>query len=220
VTADTPAASDVANALLAGARAELAEHGASGVSLRAVARRAGVSHAAPKHHFGDRAGLLTALAIDGFHRLTDALRRAEATGGADAVGRIGVLGRAYLDFGLAYPALFELMFRADQVHREDPVFAAVSAESFGILVGALEGAGQHLQFGRSAEELSLISWAFAHGLVVLVAGGALPASDGGPPSATARTLTGAFTEILRSAAQPEPGRAKPEAAADSGGSSG
>jgi WHG domain-containing protein len=139
--------------------------------------------------------------------------------GADAVGRIGVLGRAYLDFGLAYPALFELMFRADQVHREDPVFAAASAESFGILVGALEEADQ----GRSAEELSLISWAFVHGLVVLVAGGALPASDGGPPSATAQALTGAFTEILRSAAQTEAARpeaAQTEAAADGGGSSG
>ena len=74
---DAPAASDVATALLREARHELAEHGAGGVSLRAVARRAGVSHAAPKHHFGDRAGLLTAVAVDGFERLTEALLRAD-----------------------------------------------------------------------------------------------------------------------------------------------
>src|ERR1700712_3851843 len=62
-------ASSARDTLLAAAREELVAHGAGGVSLRAVARRAGVSHAAPTHHFADRAGLLTVLAADGHRRL-------------------------------------------------------------------------------------------------------------------------------------------------------
>jgi AcrR family transcriptional regulator len=65
-------------ALLAAAVDELAEHGYAGVSLRAVARRAGLSHAAPQHFFGSRAGLLTAVAAAGFHDLTAALTTAAA----------------------------------------------------------------------------------------------------------------------------------------------
>ncbi|NBO21074.1 MAG: TetR/AcrR family transcriptional regulator, partial [Rhodobacteraceae bacterium] len=60
---------DLATALIAAAHQELSEQGAAGFSLRRVARRAGVSHAAPAHHFGDAAGLLAALAAQGFRRL-------------------------------------------------------------------------------------------------------------------------------------------------------
>jgi AcrR family transcriptional regulator len=87
--------------LLAAARAELAEHGRAAISLRAVARRAGLSHASPKYHFGDRSGLLTAIATEGFHALARSLSEVRES---DARHQLAVLGRAYVDFGLSHPA--------------------------------------------------------------------------------------------------------------------
>ncbi len=168
----------VRDALVAAARAELVAHGASGISLRAVARRAGVSHAAPKHHFGDRAGLLSVLAADGHRRLAATLRDTRQEHGEhEAHGPIARLGRAYLDFGLAEPALFELMFRSDELHPDDPVLVAARAESLGVLVDAVHAARGAGGFGADApvDQLALISWAFVHGLVVLVRDGALDA---------------------------------------------
>src|ERR1700758_4951023 len=80
-------------ALLAAARAELAEHGHAGISLRAIARRAGVSHAAPKYYFSDRAALLTAVAAQGFAELADSLRQVPPA--------LSALGHAYIAFALA-----------------------------------------------------------------------------------------------------------------------
>jgi AcrR family transcriptional regulator len=197
---DAPAARDVANALLREARHELAEHGASGVSLRAVARRAGVSHAAPKHHFGDRAGLLTAVAVDGFERLTGALLRADS-GDTDAIDRIAALGSAYLDFGIANPAVFELMFNPNEVHRDDPALTAARSESFGVLASAVDSAvdrTDRVRGDRPADEMSLISWALVHGLVVLIHGGALQTITGtDAPANVAHTLTEVFSAMLR-----------------------
>jgi AcrR family transcriptional regulator len=197
---DARAASDVAKALLREARAELVEHGVSGVSLRAVARRAGVSHAAPKHHFGDRAGLLTAVAVDGFERLTRELRRADAGSDTDAVDRLAALGRAYLDFGIANPAMFELMFRPDQVHGDSPTLVAARSESFAVLASAVDSAidSDSGQDGRPTEAVSLISWALVHGLVVLIHGGALQTITGSDaPANIAYALTEAFSTMLR-----------------------
>ncbi len=197
---DAPAARDVANALLREARHELAEHRAGGVSLRAVARRAGVSHAAPKHHFGDRAGLLTAVAVDGFERLTGELLRADS-GDTDAIDRIAALGRAYLDFGIANPAVFELMFNPNEVHRDDPALVAARSESFGVLASAVDSAvdrTDEVRADRPADEVSLMSWALVHGLVVLIHGGALQMITGtDTPANIAHTLTEAFSAMLR-----------------------
>jgi AcrR family transcriptional regulator len=152
----------VRDALLDAARAELAEHGDAGISLRAVARRAGVSHAAPKHHFTDRAGLLTVLAADGFAALAAAL---EAVGGDGE--RLTALGHAYVDFGLEHPALFELMFSPGELHGDDPDLRAAKAAS---LVRLREAVGPG--------PLLLVSWAFVHGLVTLARDGALQATAG------------------------------------------
>jgi len=201
MTDDARAATDVAKALLREARAELVEHGVSGVSLRAVARRAGVSHAAPKHHFGDRAGLLTAVAVDGFERLTRELRRADEGSDTDAVDRLAALGRAYLDFGIANPAMFELMFRPDQLHRDAPTLVAARSESFGVLASAVDSAIDN--DAGPTEAVSLISWALVHGLVVLIHGGALQTITGADaPANIAYTLTEAFSAMLRANRDP------------------
>ena len=165
----------VRDALLAAARTELAENGPTGISLRAVARRAGVSHAAPKHHFQDRAGLLTAIATEGFELLTAALAAVEET---EPQARLADLGRAYVGFGLRHPALFDLMFRPAELHTDDPALAHAQAESIGFLSATVSRLSDSAPAPSGTPELALISWALAHGLVVLARDGALQAAAG------------------------------------------
>lgn len=146
-------------ALLEAARAELAEHGEAALGLRATARRAGLSHATPTYVFGSRAGLLTALAAEGFRLLGDQLERATPTHGGDAVA---ALGRAYLDFGQAHPALVDLMFRRHELRADDPELADAKRAALAHLAAAVGGRG-------SADDMrwTLVAWALVHGLVVL-----------------------------------------------------
>jgi AcrR family transcriptional regulator len=180
-------------ALLAAARAELETNGHAGISLRAVARRAGVSHAAPKYHFPDRAALLTAIATEGFAALTAALRDAARAQPDDLLAG---LGRAYIDFGLTNPALFDLMFRPSELHTDDPDLRQAQNEAIGEL-----GAAARQVPGADDESLTLISWALAHGLVVLTRDGALQSATGtatAEPAATARKLAEFFVAQVRS----------------------
>lgn len=98
-------------ALIDATESLLAERGADGFSLREVARRSGVSPAAPAHHFGDAEGLLTAVATLAFDGLTEALEAGNARGGDDAVARLREQGIGYVAFAMSYPGRFGLMFR-------------------------------------------------------------------------------------------------------------
>ena len=185
---------DARDRLVAAARAELTERGLAGVSLRGIARRAEVSHAAPKYFFGDRAGLLTAIATAGFTELTDRLR---AVGGGGAPG-LGDLGRAYVHFGLEHPALFELMFRPDELHPDDPALQRAQAESIGVLASATTTIAVEGQPDDVPPVMALVSWAFAHGLVALVRDGALRSLGGGADAtALADQLVGVFDGVVR-----------------------
>jgi AcrR family transcriptional regulator len=168
-TADPPLPG-VRETLLVAARAELAERGHAAISLRAVARRAGVSHAAPKYHFRDRAGLLTAIAVEGFAALAEALRR---VGEPDAEQHLAALGRAYVDFGLTKPALFDLMFRPTELHPDDPVLHQARRDAIDPLRAAVARLGTCDDASPESSPLTLISWAFVHGLVVLTRDNAL-----------------------------------------------
>jgi len=168
------------DALLQAARDELAEKGHASVSLRAVARRAGVSHAAPAHFFGDRAGMLTAVATDGFHLLARALADASSGSAEDGGGRLALIGRAYVDFGLEQPALFDLMFRRAELSPDDADLVAAQGESLGLLRDAVADVA-----GERSEDWSLVSWAVVHGLVTLVREGVLAPIAGRDPDAAA-----------------------------------
>src|SRR5688572_22189691 len=122
---------DLRRALLDGAVAAIDEVGPTAMSLRDVARRAGVSHAAPAHHFGDKAGLLSALAAEGFRGLAAELGRAAATGSFLEVGV------AYVRFAVAHPAHFAVMFRPDLLHPDDPELVAARAASSAALYGGV-----------------------------------------------------------------------------------
>jgi len=190
VTYESPSTNDVRASLLAAARSELVEHGHAAISLRAVARRAGVSHAAPKYYFCDRAALLTAVATQGFNELAAALAQVQPS--------LAAAGHTYIDFGLNNAALFDLMFRPSELHPDDPDLKQAQQLAIGKLNSAVakaERAGDQSRHG--SPELTLLSWAVAHGLTVLARDGALQAASGHFPDAgatLARDLADAFTE--------------------------
>src|ERR1700761_4588665 len=99
----------------------VAERGAERISLRELARDAGVSHAAPAHHFTDRRGLFTALATDGFRLLADAL--------AGARGDFADAAVAYVGFALAHPGHYQVMFDKSLLDASDADLAAAEAAS-------------------------------------------------------------------------------------------
>jgi AcrR family transcriptional regulator len=170
---------DLRRALLAAAVSAIEEHGPAALSLRDLARRAGVSHAAPSHHFGDKAGLLTALAAEGFRLLDEALRAA----GEDLLGR----GVAYVRFAVDHRAHFEVMFRPELYRRDDPEVVAAgrrTAEALRSGVGALPTPPT----GRQAELSALAAWSIVHGFATLWLGGALPSELGDDPGAAAREV--------------------------------
>jgi AcrR family transcriptional regulator len=186
----------VREALLAAARAELVEHGRAAISLRAVARRAGLSHAAPKYHFGDRSGLLTAIATEGFHALA---RHLSGVHESEAQQRLAALGRAYIDFGLSYPALFELMFTPDELRTTDPELVAAQHQAIGSLTTAVSRLAGIDATAPGTPKLALISWALVHGLVVLTRDGALQAAATPPvtdAAELAHTLADLFTQYV------------------------
>lgn len=160
--------------LLAAAVDVIAESGPAAVSLRDLARRVGVSHAAPAHHFTDKPGLLTALATEGFTLLADALERTRPQ--AD----IYQLGTAYVSFATSHRAHFAVMFRADLYRASDPTLVAAQQRAR----AALEAGVSALPTGRRGEDLALAStsaWALAHGFATLWVQGALPAAQDSSP---------------------------------------
>src|SRR5271165_3936717 len=108
---------DLRNALLDAARGILEEESLAALSLRAVARRAGVSHAAPYRHFPSHEALLAELAIEGFVELKDSLSKACPAGGPTD-DRIAKIGAAYMRFVARRPALVRLMFGPQLPNRE------------------------------------------------------------------------------------------------------
>ncbi|NHB78215.1 TetR/AcrR family transcriptional regulator [Rhodobacter calidifons] len=153
---------DLRAALLAAAEAELAEKGVEGFSLRSVAKRAGVSHAAPAHHFGDTGGLLTALAVEGFTRFQDTLDAREQ-GATDDRDRAVRAGLGYLEFALARPALFRLIFSSARPDYAAPELTAAASRAYDHLVGLIRALG-----GDETDVIAL--WATSHGIADLSAG--------------------------------------------------
>ena len=107
---------DLRSVILAEAARLVADRGADGVSLRELARSAGVSHAAPAHHFTDRRGLFTALATQGFQLLTEAL--------VDARGHFPDAALAYVRFALEHPGHYHVMFNKSLLDAADTELAA------------------------------------------------------------------------------------------------
>lgn len=155
---------DLRAALLDAAGSILQEKGVEGFSLRECARRAGTSHAAPAHHFGDAQGLLSEFAALGFERMVAMMRAARAQAGPDASTHLRATGRAYIDFALANRAAFQLMFRADRLAGGHVRLGAARAAAFEELRSALAA----LHGGTAPLPPLMLAWSAVHGFATLV----------------------------------------------------
>nr|WP_028926117.1 TetR/AcrR family transcriptional regulator [Pseudonocardia acaciae] len=163
---------DLRRALLDAAVAAIEQDGAGALSLRAVARRAEVSHAAPTHHFGDKAGLLTAVAVQGYELLHAALTAAARSGGFTDVGV------AYVRFAGEHPAHFAVMFRPELLHDDDPE-----------LVAARDRAGEPLLSGAGDRATATAAWSLVHGLATLLRHGVIAPAPNSSVEDLARVVT-------------------------------
>ena len=165
-------------ALLAAALELVREQGVGVISLREVARRAGVSHAAPAHHFGDKAGLLTALAAEGFEKFGAALRASADRAGDRSNQRFAWVGWGYVMFAAEHRAYFEIMFRPELLHYDDPQLAAAAGNAYSVLTESVR-AEHGADASAEALELHAISaWSQVHGLATLWLHGNLPQHAG------------------------------------------
>jgi AcrR family transcriptional regulator len=137
----------------------IAEVGVRELSLREVARRAGVSHATPGHHFGDKDGMLAAFAERGFRLFADTFASKDE----------GMLdGTAYIEFAVDHQPYFDVMFRSGLDRSQHPGLDRGSAAVFESLVSALEEAQeQGIATGYPARVIAIRLWALAHGLATL-----------------------------------------------------
>jgi AcrR family transcriptional regulator len=159
---------DLRAALLGSAEAELAEHGIEAFSLRQVAKRAGVSHAAPAHHFGDANGLLTALAAEGFRQFGAMQAAREAVADRTPRAQMIAAGLGYVDFAIARPALFRLMHSSDRPAFDTPDLGAVAKAAYDHLCGGLVA----IKPDAGVADIGAV-WATAHGLADLISAGRL-----------------------------------------------
>jgi AcrR family transcriptional regulator len=187
---------DLRTALLEAAESVIAERGIDGFSLRETARRAGVSPAAPAHHFGDTRGLLTALATEAFRRFGDALEAADA--GEDREARIRSQGRAYVQFALAEPAKFDLMWRYALTDREDPDYRAASSRAFTILDRLIRGEAAAASPDQDDISVapSIACWSIVHGFARLALDGVF-GTEPGEAEAAAETLLPVVMDHLK-----------------------
>lgn len=161
--------------MLEEALALIEEHGHASLTLREVARRIGVSHAAPYRHFADRRALMTELAIQAAAEIAARTQAALDGAGDDIRARFLSAGFVYVHFALDRPALFQAAF-SGEADAEDPRMQEAKQRSFGILLEFIEAAQRVGAFRPGPpEELARSVWAMHHGLATLAAAGAFAA---------------------------------------------
>jgi AcrR family transcriptional regulator len=150
--------------------------GSGALTLREVARQAGVSHNAPYRHFRDKEELLAAVAAEGFNRLTESLESAAAPA-SSGMDRLRLSGRGYVQFALRYPQHFAVMFDAPRRFDLHPETRAAGECAFGVLVRYVEDCQREesLPQGES-RPLALLAWSMVHGIAKLAIGGQLSMS--------------------------------------------
>jgi AcrR family transcriptional regulator len=172
VTSIPPAADDayhhgnLPNALRAAAVEVIIENGVGGFSLREVARRAGVSHAAPGYHFGDVRGLLTSVAVEGFETLHRALLDA-GTGIEDPIERLHSIGLAYVRVGVEHPGHCQVIFRNDLIEANDEHVQHAGLGAYGVLESTIAEIDAVYGLAMPVTDSAELCWSAMQGLVEL-----------------------------------------------------
>jgi AcrR family transcriptional regulator len=167
---------DLRRALLDSALALIDAQGVEALTLRAVAGRVGVTHAAPYRHFVDKGDLLAAVAGEGFKLLSERTEIARDAAGPGPVGRLLAIGVAYVRFALDHPAHYRVMFgRGLADLPADHPFHTDASRAFGVLtgcIGELKAAG--LMSAEAPDARAVLGWSTVHGLAMLLTDGLLP----------------------------------------------
>lgn len=149
-----------------GAVEEVETVGVAAVSMRRIARRAGVSHAALAYQFGDKTGIFTAVATEGFRLATEMIGPAAA--GPDGFVRGG---QAYIAFALSHRGYFEVMFRPNLYRGDDPDLVAAKSAAFDVLYGSARTSLEAHRPGAVTDDdvrgLVLAGWSASHGFATL-----------------------------------------------------
>ena len=165
---------DLRRSLVNAALQLVQEQGAAAVTLREVARMAGVSHQAPYRHFADRSELLAAVAEEGFRalhaELVGATRKA-----ADPSSALRAIGVTYVTFAVAHPAHFRVMFGAEAAAclEGKPSLAAAADAIHGLLAQTIAEVQRTIRGGPDTLDYALTAWSVVHGLASLLVEGQL-----------------------------------------------
>ena len=164
---------DLPRALLDAALRIVATQGTEALTLRAVARAAGVSQAAPYRHFTNKEAVLAAVAEEGFRALNAAMRAA-IEAGASPLERLRAAGMSYVTFATSHPAHFRVMFGRELADRSaSPALRQVATQTFDTVVDTIAEC-QRAGVARSEEsaaDLALTAWSSVHGLAALLVNG-------------------------------------------------
>ena len=165
------------DALLEAAERVLERDGLPGLTLRAVAREAGVSHAAPTHHFGDLTGLVSELAAIGFRQFNTAMAAACGGGELSINERAMARAKAYVAYAQAHPGMYGLMFRTERLDYSRPSLHEAAEASFAGLAGAIAAKRQEKisEDALTLDQAAAIAraWSLVHGFTMLLLDGRL-----------------------------------------------
>lgn len=165
---------DLKAALIKAADEILAEQGVEGFTLREAARRAGVSPAAPSHHFGSSAGLLSEVAVLGFEALSKHLEVDPSQG--TPTQRLRLQGIGYVRFALAYPGRFHLMFRRDLLAHDHAALQEAASRAMALIedtIRAMRAIPDGQPLDHAAQSVLLATWSIVHGFAHLALDGKL-----------------------------------------------
>ncbi len=163
---DTYHHGDLPTALRAAAAELVAERGPTGFSLREVARRAGVSHGAPAHHFGTSKGLLTSVAAEGFRTLSESFDKA-IEGIDDPIERLTAMGKAYVRTAVDYPGHFGVMCNDELIDTDDEAFTEIASRAYLQLVDLIIELRDTLNPDLDVDAAATMTWSAVHGLAAL-----------------------------------------------------
>jgi AcrR family transcriptional regulator len=168
---------DLRRALLAALAEAMRDTAPDALSLRDLARRAGVAHSAAAPHFGDKRGLLTAFAAEGFHRLADAQRREMAGASADPAAQLAASGRGYLAFAREHPGHFRVMMRGALLDLADPALRAGQEAAWAPMAEAVAAGTPGLDPDARHARM-VFAWSGVHGFAALMAERVAPLLEG------------------------------------------
>lgn len=160
---------DLKAALLNAARAIVEEQGADAFTLREAARRAGVSHGAPAHHFGDKTGLLTALAAQVLSERVEQVEAAKLAAGPNPLDQLKACGMAHIEFLISHPRLEGLCWRDNLIDRSDPTLQDVLQRMTEGLIETMSAVtGKALVPDKEANPSTLLAISVVHGFAQMV----------------------------------------------------